>query len=49
MYELFYNGQLYALFTTEEKAEAYAIENDLGTFSIYSPSTMTLQPEFDED
>jgi hypothetical protein len=48
MYELFYNGDLYALFSTEELAQAYANENELGTFSIYPPNTMTRQPEYDE-
>lgn len=46
MYELYYNGRLEGLFTSEEVAQQYAKDNHLGTYSIYPPNTMTNQPEY---
>ena len=46
MYELYYNGLLKGLFTSEESAKQYAENNSLGTYSIYPPNTMTNQPEY---
>ena len=46
MYELYYNGSLHGLFNSEEAAKRYAEYENLGSYQIFPPNTLTNQPEF---